>query len=392
MTPWLGVPEPVERVVRDPRFDRLVPAGASITPHADGAIWAEGPVYLPADDAVDLERRPGQRRAPMVDTASGARDLYRPSDFANGHTLDRDGTVLACEHGPRRVARYETDGSRTTVVDRYEGHRLNSPNDIVVASDGAIWFTDPPYGILDDTEGYRADSELGGCFVFRLDRDTGELAVVTDAIVHPNGLAFSPDETTCTCRTPRSRGSRAATTTSSRSTSSTDGPSPPHASSRSSSPACRTGSGSTSRATSGPRPATASTSWRPTPGAGPDRAARGGQQLHVRRPGRPAPVHHRDLDPVVDRRRHPRRGHALGRTPARRSRDRRGRPASGGRATRRDARRAPDRTGPGWPPPAGRRSSRSRSRPSRPARRAASGRSTGANRGRPGARSGSARR
>ena len=129
------------------------------------------------------------------DAATGARDLYRPSDFANGHTLDRDGTVLACEHGPRRVARYETDGSRTTVVDRYVGHRLNSPNDIVVASDGAIWFTDPPYGILDDTEGYRADSELGGCFVFRLDRDSGELTVATDAILHPNGLAFSTDET-----------------------------------------------------------------------------------------------------------------------------------------------------------------------------------------------------
>ena len=86
--------------------------------------------------------------------------------------------------------------SRTTVVDRYEGQRLNSPNDIVVASDGAIWFTDPPYGILDDREGYKADSELGGCFVFRLDRATGELTVATDVLVHPNGLAFSPDERT----------------------------------------------------------------------------------------------------------------------------------------------------------------------------------------------------
>lgn len=93
------------------------------------------------------------------------------------------------------MARYERDGSRTTIVDRYEGKRLNSPNDLVVASDGAIWFTDPPYGILDDSEGYRADSELGCCFVFRLGRATGELTIATDAPVHPNGLAFSPDET-----------------------------------------------------------------------------------------------------------------------------------------------------------------------------------------------------
>ena len=125
MTPRLGVPEPVTRVVRDARFDRLVPAGASLTLHATGAIWAEGPVYLPADDAVVWS----DVRANVVrrwDAVTGARDLYRPSDFANGHTLDRDGTVLACEHGPRRVARYERDGSRTTVVESYEGHRRSS--------------------------------------------------------------------------------------------------------------------------------------------------------------------------------------------------------------------------------------------------------------------------
>ena len=185
----------VERVVRDPRFERLVPADALLEKLAAGAIWAEGPVYLPDEDAViwsdvrsDVVRR--------WSAEEGVHDLYRPSDFANGHTLDDDGRVLACEHGPRRVARYERDGSRTTIVDRFEGRRLNSPNDIVVASDGAIWFTDPPYGILDDNEGYRADSELGVCFVFRLDRATGELTIATDALEHPNGLAFSPDEAT----------------------------------------------------------------------------------------------------------------------------------------------------------------------------------------------------
>ena len=185
----------VVRVVRDPRFERLVPSQAELVRLADGAIWAEGPVYLPDQDAVvwsDVRRNLVRRWS----AADGARDLYQPSDFSNGHTLDDDGRVLACEHGLRRVSRYERDGSRTTVIDRYEGKRLNSPNDIVVASDGAIWFTDPPYGILDDSEGYRADSELGGCFVFRLDRTTGELTIATDALEHPNGLAFSPDETT----------------------------------------------------------------------------------------------------------------------------------------------------------------------------------------------------
>jgi len=185
----------VTRIVRDPRFERLVPAGSELVWLADGAIWAEGPVYLPEDDALvwsDVRGNVVRRWS----AADGDTDLYRPSDFANGHTLDHDGRILACEHGPRRVSRYEPDGSRTTIVDRFEGKRLNSPNDIVVASDGAIWFTDPPYGILDDNEGYKADSELPGCFVFRLDRVTGELAVMSDDLVHPNGLAFSPDETT----------------------------------------------------------------------------------------------------------------------------------------------------------------------------------------------------
>jgi gluconolactonase len=188
-------PRPVERVVRDPRFERLVPADAELVWLADGALWAEGPVYVPSEDAViwsDVRRNLVRRWT----EADGPTDLHRPSDFANGHTLDHDGRVLACEHGPRRVARYEPDGTRTTVVDRYQGHRLNSPNDLVVASDGAIWFTDPPYGILDDSEGYKADSELGGCFVFRFDRATGELTKATDFLIHPNGLAFSPDERT----------------------------------------------------------------------------------------------------------------------------------------------------------------------------------------------------
>ena len=185
--------QPVNRIVFDERFESLVPAGAWVERLAGGAIWAEGPVYVPDEDAVvwsDVR----SDRVHRWTASGGDGTLYSPGDFANGHTLDRDGRVLACEHGRRRIARYEADGTRTTIVDRHAGHRLNSPNDLVVASDGAVWFTDPPYGILDDTEGHQAESELGGCFVFRFDRRNVELTVVSDAMEHPNGLAFSPDE------------------------------------------------------------------------------------------------------------------------------------------------------------------------------------------------------
>src|SRR5712691_7906059 len=115
---------PVTRVVHDDRFERLVPGDAHLERLAGGAIWAEGPVYLPDEDALvwsDVR----SDRVHRWSNADGDRDLYAPGDFANGHTLDRDGRILACEHGRRRVSRYEADGTRTTVVDRYEGHRLN---------------------------------------------------------------------------------------------------------------------------------------------------------------------------------------------------------------------------------------------------------------------------
>jgi gluconolactonase len=184
----------VERVVVDPRFERLVPPDAVVRRLADGTRWAEGPVYVPDEDALVWSDIPNDRVLRWSGKDGSVSDLYHPADFANGHTLDHDGTILACEHGMRRVARYERDGRRTTVVDRYEGKRLNSPNDLIVASDGAIWFTDPPYGIVSDAEGHTAESELGACYVFRFDRDSGDLAIVSDHMVAPNGLAFSPDE------------------------------------------------------------------------------------------------------------------------------------------------------------------------------------------------------
>lgn len=188
--------EPAPRVVRDARFDRLVPPGARLTRLADGFVWAEGPVWLPGENALLWSDIPNNRVLRWSAADGTVAEEYRPADFANGHTLDHDGTVLACQHGTRQVARYHRDGSRTAVVDRYRGKRLNSPNDVVVASDGAIWFTDPPYGIVSNHEGYQAESELGACYVFRLDRATGELAMVSDDLIDPNGLAFSPDERT----------------------------------------------------------------------------------------------------------------------------------------------------------------------------------------------------
>ena len=117
----------------------------------------------------------------------------RPSDFANGNTRDRQGRLITCEHGARRVTRTEYDGTITVLMDRWQGKRLNSPNDVVVKSDGSIWFTDPPFGLLGQYEGHKAEPELPQA-VYRIDGVTGEPAVVAHDILGPNGLCFSPDE------------------------------------------------------------------------------------------------------------------------------------------------------------------------------------------------------
>jgi len=117
-----------------------------------------------------------------------------PSNYANGNTRDREGRLVSCEHGARRVTRTEYDGTVTVLADNYRGRRLNSPNDVAVSSDGSVWFTDPPYGILTDYEGCKAEQELDGCYLFRLDPARGELAIAAEDFNRPNGLAFSPDE------------------------------------------------------------------------------------------------------------------------------------------------------------------------------------------------------
>lgn len=161
-----------------------------------GCQWAEGPVWLPASRRVRFSDVPGNRVLEWH-SESGETSVYASdSGFANGRTLDREGRVVQCSHGRRQVER-DDNGTITALCSEWQGHRFNSPNDVVVASDGAVWFTDPPYGIHESgREGHPADPEYGGCFVFRLDPSGGDVTAVITDMVHPNGLAFSPDETT----------------------------------------------------------------------------------------------------------------------------------------------------------------------------------------------------
>ncbi|UQU67893.1 SMP-30/gluconolactonase/LRE family protein [Couchioplanes caeruleus] len=160
-----------------------------------GARKSEGPAYFPAGRYLVWSDIPNDRLL-RWDETTGAVGVFRhASGYANGNTVDRQGRLVTCEQGNRRVTRTEHDGTLTVLADRYEGRRLNSPNDVVVRADGTIWFTDPIYGIAGDYEGHRAESELGGdCYVFRMDPATGDLRVVAGDFCRPNGLAFSPDE------------------------------------------------------------------------------------------------------------------------------------------------------------------------------------------------------
>ncbi len=156
--------------------------------------WAEGPVYIPAGRYLLWSDIPNDRILRWDETTGSVGVFRQPAGYANGGTLDGAGRLVTCEHGNRRVTRTEHDGSVTVIADRYQGKRFNSPNDVVVRSDGSIWFTDPSYGIDSDYEGHRADSEIGGCHVYRVDPGTGAVRVVADDFVRPNGLAFSLDE------------------------------------------------------------------------------------------------------------------------------------------------------------------------------------------------------
>jgi gluconolactonase len=175
----------------DKRFDQFRVLGG-IERLAEGCRWSEGPVWF-GDQRCLLWSDIPNNRIMRWDEETGAVSVFRkPSNFANGNTRDRAGRLVTCEHGGRRVSRTEYDGRVTVLADHYQGKRLNSPNDVVVASDGAVWFTDPPFGILGYYEGEKAEPELPQA-VYRLD-PSGRLDVVADDIPGPNGLAFSPDE------------------------------------------------------------------------------------------------------------------------------------------------------------------------------------------------------
>ena len=180
--------------VLDPRFRECFNRTSHVERLWTGGRWTEGPAYFPAARHLVFSDIPNNRML-RFDECNGSVSVFRqPSGYANGNTVDRQGRLVSCEHGGRRVVRTEHDGSITVVAERYQGKRLNSPNDVVVRSDGSIWFTDPPYGILTDYEGHKSESEVGGNFVFRVDGKTGEIRVVADDFDRPNGLAFSPDE------------------------------------------------------------------------------------------------------------------------------------------------------------------------------------------------------
>jgi gluconolactonase len=178
----------------DETFRQLVLPNCDLEQLADGMKWVEGPAYFPAGDYFLWSDIPNDRMLQWIDGV-GVRVFRHPSNNSNGNTVDREGRLVTCEHGARRVTRTEHDGSITVIADAYQGKRLNSPNDVVVKkSDGSIWFTDPPYGILSDYEGHRTESEIGANYVYRYDVESGELTVVADDFDKPNGLAFSVDE------------------------------------------------------------------------------------------------------------------------------------------------------------------------------------------------------
>ena len=185
-------PDPAIEVL-DPRFLKYRLFNASIERLATGCRWSEGPVWF-GDGRYLLWSDIPNDRILRWDETSGATSVFRAgSNHANGNTRDRQGRLLTCEHGGRRVTRTEYDGRITVIADNYQGKRLNSPNDIVVKSDDSIWFTDPPFGILGEYEGTAAAQELP-TQVYRVDARTGDIKVVCSEISRPNCLCFSPDE------------------------------------------------------------------------------------------------------------------------------------------------------------------------------------------------------
>jgi gluconolactonase len=180
--------------VVDERFRKLALPYIHVERLYTGCRWAEGPAWFAAGRYLVWSDIPNDRMMRWDETDGSVSVFRQPALNSNGHTVDFEGRLVSCEHRARSVSRTEHDGTRTVVASHFEGKRFNSPNDVVVKSDGSVWFTDPSYGIDSDYEGDAAASELGAQRVYRVDAASGAIGVVASDFVQPNGLAFSPDE------------------------------------------------------------------------------------------------------------------------------------------------------------------------------------------------------
>jgi gluconolactonase len=190
----MALPLTADFEVIDPRFRALVFPNVHVERLSTGCRWAEGPAWFAAGRYLVWSDIPNDRMLRWDETDGSVSVFRQPAWNTNGHTVDREGRLVSCEHRGRCISRTGFDGQREVLADRHAGRRLNSPNDLVVKSDGSVWFTDPSYGIDSDYEGDAAPSEIGASHVYRLDPANGEVSVVADDFVQPNGLAFSPDE------------------------------------------------------------------------------------------------------------------------------------------------------------------------------------------------------
>ena len=185
-------PDPAVEVV-DPRFAKYKVASAAVERLFTGARWAEGPVWVGDGGYLLFSDIPNNRMLRWLEETGEVSEFRRPSNYSNGNCRDREGRLITCEHDTRRVTRTEHDGTITVLMDSFQGKKLNAPNDVVVHSDGAIWFSDPGYGIMSNYEGHKAAFELPAV-VYRLDAKTRAATVVVSDLDKPNGLCFSPDE------------------------------------------------------------------------------------------------------------------------------------------------------------------------------------------------------
>jgi len=184
-------PDP-DIIALDDRFRRYIVGNTVIRRLHTGTLWAEGPAWNGVGRYLVWSDIPNNVQMRWIEDDGRVTVFRSPSGYSNGNTFDFEGRELSCEHGGRRVVRYEPNGTVTVIAEKFQGKRLNSPNDIVVHPDGSIWFTDPPYGINGNYEGFKANKELKEA-VYRVDGKTGQMDIVSDEMNGPNGICFSPD-------------------------------------------------------------------------------------------------------------------------------------------------------------------------------------------------------